>query len=495
MRSSSLILAACLACAAPLSAQGGPIQTAPREPGPDTTAVAGVSDRELLAVVNGGDSAAVQRFVETHLSARALGRQPAASYAHLLLALGRQGGGVTLRSAEPLGRGRGLTFWARRVDRGALVYLAPEREDPTRLGTLELFGPEHGGMELHLPAGVTDAPALDRAIVRELERLAAAGQLSGVVAVEQGGRVRVRHAAGWADAARRIPNTATTRFHLASMGKMFTAVAVAQLVEARRLALDDTVARRMPELPWHPAARAITVRELLEHTGGIGAADSVRQTLAEIAARAPEFTPGTRFHYSNEGYDLLGGLVAHVSGEPFGDYLRRHVFAPAGMRDISVASAEELQPTPAIGYGRRDDDAFGTLPLVPDTDKVRGRHAQGAGGEYASAEDLLHFAAALRDGRLISRAMLDTLVAPRHDVPTVLPGERYGYGFMTLPLGRREVVGHGGGGMGWGICSSFFTAPGRTPADAFTVVVLSNYDPPACELQGSGIARALAGGK
>ncbi|HEU4647890.1 MAG TPA: serine hydrolase domain-containing protein [Gemmatimonadales bacterium] len=482
-RPTLLALAASLALASPALGQGGP----------DTTGILGAAACELVAVVNGGDSAAVQRFVEARLSAHALAEQPTAAYAAQLLALGRQSGGVTLRGTEPLGQSRILTLWARRMDRGTLVHLAPDRQDSTRLGALHLFGPEHGGMELHLPAGARER-ALDQAIERELRRLERAGQLSGVLAVERGGRVRVLYAAGWADAARRIPNTPATRFHLASMGKMFTAVAVAQLVEARRLALDDTVSHVLPELPWHPVAGTITVRQLLEHTGGIGEADSAHQMLAQIAARAPDFPPGTRFSYSNEGYRLLAGVVARVSGESFEDYLRRHVFAPAGMPRITTAAAEEQRPAPAIGYGRRDDDAFAALPLVPDTAQVRGRRATGAGGEYASVDDLLRFARALRDGRLVSRAMLDTLTAPRHGVPAVLPGEQYGYGFMTLPVADRRIVGHGGGGMGWGICTSFFTAPGPTPAAAFTVVLLSNYDPPACELQGSALAEAMSRG-
>ena len=153
------------------------------------------------------------------------------------------------------------------------------------------------------------------------------------------------------------PITAATRFNLASMGKMFTAVATAQLVDAGRIRWDDPIGKYVASLT--PEAAVVTVRQLLTHSSGLGdffrpqnmdamlKARTASDLLPLIAAEKPSFPPGSKFGYSNSGFALLGILIERVSGQTYSDYLREHVFLPSGMTDTSL-SPEPLA-TLAVG--------------------------------------------------------------------------------------------------------------------------------------------------
>ena len=149
---------------------------------------------------------------------------------------------------------------------------------------------------------------------------------------------------GWADIRRRVPMDSTTTMMAYSMSKTITVAAVLQLVEARRLGLDDPVQRYVDSNPYGPE---ITVRQLVSHTSGIPNPIPLRWVhLAEChdifdesaaldaALRAHprlSFPPGTRYLYSNIGYWVLGRIVERASGEPFTSYVARHVLGSLGV--------------------------------------------------------------------------------------------------------------------------------------------------------------------
>ena len=143
--------------------------------------------------------------------------------------------------------------------------------------------------------------------------------------------------------------TPDTRFNIGSASKMFTAVAVGQLLDAGKLTLDDPVGKYVAGLT--PEASTVTIRQLLTHTSGMGnffkpenfeamgKARSASDILPLIARDKPEFSPGDHFEYSNSGFALLGIVIERVTGQTYGDYLRQHVFAPAGMSNSGVDPA------------------------------------------------------------------------------------------------------------------------------------------------------------
>lgn len=284
---------------------------------------------------------------------------------------------------------------------------------------------------------------------------------SGVVLLARGGRPVFQEAYRFADRAARRPNRLDTRFNLASAGKMFTAVAIAQLVEAGKLSFDDPLSRFFPGLP---GAGRIRVKHLLTHTSGLDARSwrgddgPIPAHLTELVRRAevqePSFEPGTRFEYSNASFLVLGAVVERASGQSYYDYVREHVFRPAGMSRTGFPTRDRLPPDAATGYVRDDTTHLSTQDQLP-------RRGASFGGGYSTAADLLRFAGALRDGRLVTPAMLRVLTTPKPE----LGAPQYGYGFIAYPGGG---VGHGGDLAG--VATAVHLLPG-----GYTAIVLSNY--------------------
>ena len=442
--------------------------------------------------INSGDSARMRSLVTDRLSAKALAEAPAGAYFDQFMTMWRQSGGVSVRKVERFGRGLALTLWARRADVGVMFYAAADPDDSTRADRLEVLRSYHPAASIRPIEPAGGDPAVLARIDAEVTRLAAAGEFSGTVAVSHRGRVVYERGFGVSDQRTGEPNGAATTYHIASVGKTFTAVAIGQLVDAGRLSLDDPLATVLPAYRWRPAAARVTVRQLLGHRSGLGQAQRVADSLeAEWADTAePAFPPGTRWSYSNDGYLILAAIVERLSGQPFLEYLRRNVWAPAGMASPGDSAAAAPRRGRATGYTRTDADVFGLDPRVPNSDRVHGA-GNGAGGEYVSAADLLRFADAAASGRLLRRATFDTLVAAAAQVPFGGPyaDERYAYGFVTRTVGAHRTFGHAGGGMGWGICARV----DATDDGEWGVAVTSNFDPPACEEVARSAIDALAG--
>jgi CubicO group peptidase (beta-lactamase class C family) len=227
---------------------------------------------------------------------------------------------------------------------------------------------------------------------------------------------------------------------------------VAQLVAAGKVRLDDAIGGHVDGLK--PQTAAVTVRQLLTHTSGLGnfftpenlpaieKARTVADLMPLVAADEPAFPPGSRVQYSNTGFLLLGRLVERVSGERYGQYLAGHVFAPAHM------TASGLDPGPsnvqAVGMTAR----MGALRPAPEA----ALHGNPAGGSYSSAADLQKFFAALLGGQLkITEQRL---------------------GFAAGAFEGHRWFGHNGGAPGANVETAAF------PDDGVVVVVLSNRDPP-----------------
>ena len=185
--------------------------------------------------------------------------------------------------------------------------------------------------------------------IRQRVRSAAdADVFAGVVLVAKDDRIIVHEAFGNADASRRIPNTLATRFHIASITKTFTGVAIAQLVEAGRLRFDDTLARVLPGYPDgrraagdDPSASDAHVRipDISRRPRSIvTACRAPPPMLPAIAGRPLEFEPGARFGYSNSNTVILRAILERVTGQRYHDHLRANVYARAGMRDTEAGT-------------------------------------------------------------------------------------------------------------------------------------------------------------
>jgi CubicO group peptidase (beta-lactamase class C family) len=286
------------------------------------------------------------------------------------------------------------------------------------------------------------------------------------VAVVENGRIVYAKAFGLADVATGTAATAATRYRIASITKMFTAVCVMQLVEQGRLSLDDTLSKYVPE---YTRARAVTIRELLMHTSGVPnyldaafADGSVnRRTtptaiIASVSGKPLDFAPGTRYEYSNTGYVLLGMIVEGVSGASLTAYENKHIFIPAGMPSTTVGDAPPGTPE-AVGYMDHSGtpaDRYDASWLFADGDIV------------STASDLARFDMALMAGKLVRPK---TLALMQSTNVSMNDGKyRYGLGLTLAPFDDKLVAGHHGGVPG------FETDNELIASDGFATVVLGN---------------------
>ncbi len=175
-------------------------------------------------------------------------------------------------------------------------------------------------------------------IERYLHDLVAAGVFSGVVLVIKDDVDVFKQAYGLAHAGYSVPNQFDTKFNVGSINKMFTAVAIAQLVQQGKLHFDDRLSIHLPHFPRAIADR-VTLHQLLTHTSGMGNSILNEQTfwtkkdhlrtvadwLALVADIPLEGVPGTRWAYSSRGILVLGAVIEQVSGQSFFEYVRTHI--------------------------------------------------------------------------------------------------------------------------------------------------------------------------
>lgn len=299
---------------------------------------------------------------------------------------------------------------------------------------------------------------------RTLHARAGDGRFSGAVLVARGGTVLLREGYGAQATAPPRAVSPGTRFCIGSMGKMFTAVAVLQLVQQGRLRLDDTVGALLPDHPDTALARQVTVQHLLTHSGGTGdffgpvydARQAELRTLSDFVRvfgdREPEFEPGSRWGYSNYGFILLGAIAERISGMPWDALLDQCVFRPAGMTATSPYASGQDTARPCTGASRTGLRALPFYTGLP------------AGGGYSTVDDLHRFGEALRALRLLDAAHLDLLTRPR-----IAAGTReWALGLTVAARNGASWYGHGGSAPGVNADFAFY------PRSGYQVVVLSN---------------------
>jgi D-alanyl-D-alanine carboxypeptidase len=252
---------------------------------------------------------------------------------------------------------------------------------------------------------------LETSVAKEIDSyltsLVAENKLSGVAVVARDGATIASKAGGIANKATGAPITLNTKFNLGSMNKMFTAVAIAQLAQAKRLSFDDTIGKHLPDYPNKEVADKVTIHQLLTHTSGMGMYwndkfMAQREKLVTVAAHLPLFAsdpllfaPGEKFQYSNSGYMVLGAIIEKVSGQDYYSYVQEHIYKPAGMTETGFYEPGKEIPNLAIGYAKMGPDG---KPLEEARDNTNLREVRGgpAGGGYSTAGDLVKFHTALR---------------------------------------------------------------------------------------------------
>jgi D-alanyl-D-alanine carboxypeptidase len=311
------------------------------------------------------------------------------------------------------------------------------------------------------------------------------GRFNGVVLVARGEDV-YRGAFGYANIAKRMKNANDTQFEIASLSKMFTAVAILKLRDAGALKLGDSICKYLDSCPstW----KTITIDEVLHHRSGLPdyedsleiespayyafmtAPESSKRILEREATVPLDFPPGTKFNYSNTGYVVLGFIAERAARKTYAAYLHATIFGPAGMNDTGVVGVDAA-PRLAVGY-TADTTWAKKLPGFT-LDEVRASPVpalsltapEGDAGIFSTADDLLAW------GQIMLGAKPDLVSAAEraeilHDV------EGYGDGWMVEPAFGLPHFFHTGELPGYLSFLSVF------PDSATIVVVLDNFDTP-----------------
>jgi CubicO group peptidase (beta-lactamase class C family) len=342
------------------------------------------------------------------------------------------------------------------------------------------------------PAPDSLADRLRRDVTPWLDAQAKSGAFSGVVLVARNGVPIYSAAYGMADRARRVPNAIDTRFNLGSMNKMWTAIAIAQLVDQGKIDLDATVGRYVPDLPNKAIRETVKVRHLLSHTSGMGSyfrngflrnktyAASAADLVPFYADDSLSFTPGARMQYSNSGFALLGLIIERVSGQSFYDYMQKNILDRAGMKRASYVDVRAHPTDIAIGYAKPEGS---TGEAQPNWDQIE-QHSSPAGGAFASASDLVAFSRALWSGKLASRAVVKDFTTGK---VAMGPQMQYAFGFGVGDIMGARTVGHNGGIPGAN--AEFLMFPDK----GIDVVVLANIDAPAATAALGHVISAVTG--
>jgi D-alanyl-D-alanine carboxypeptidase len=315
------------------------------------------------------------------------------------------------------------------------------------------------------------------AVHNKLDAETGADKFSGAVLVAHHGKPIFAEAYGLADRERHLPNTLHTIFSLASMNKMFTAVATMQLVQAGKLSLDDPLNKYLPDYPNKELAAKVTIAQLLTNTGGTGDIwgplfDEHRAELRTLqdyinlyGSRALRFEPGSRYEYSNYGFILLGAVIQKVSGEDYYAYIRSHIYRVADMNSTGSGVDDKSIANRAIDYTK-----MGSPTWSPNGDAAF-TNGSPAGGGYSTVGGMLNFANALQQNKLLDQHFTHLLTTPQVKNPFAM--DAYGFGVQTI--NGNVCFGHNGSARGVNGDFEICAAPD------FIIVVLANIDPPSAE--------------
>lgn len=433
-----------------------------------------------LAAFNSGDRATLQQFLEKN-------RPSGLEHLDDELEFRQRTGGFELKKTES---STATSYSALVKERGseqfARIQLEVEAEPPHRISKLELRAiptPDE-----FVASRMSESAAV-AALRTYLEQLAAIEHFSGTALVAHDGHTIFAQAYGLADRAKKTPNQLGTQFRIGSMNKMFTAVAILQLVQAGKLQLTDSLVKFLPDYANKDLASKVTIHHLFTHTGGTGdffgpEFDAHRLELKTLndyvklyEKRPLQFEPGSRWEYSNFGFLLLGVVIEKVSGQSYYDYVREHVFKAAGMTSTDSLPEDEIVAGRSVGYMKDKPDA----PWSPNTDTLPYRGTS-AGGGYSTVEDLFRFATAVENNKLLDSKHTDLLLAGKVDRPGA---GKYSYGFMYSETHGVHCYGHGGGAPGMNGDLTF------CPKSGYIIAVLANVDPPAAQRAANFVASRL----
>ncbi|MBK7143245.1 MAG: beta-lactamase family protein [bacterium] len=446
-----------------------------------------VTGGRVLAYIdafNSGDTADMRQFFEQHISEQGKANRPVAVRVERYQGMVGQIRTINLQRVESVSEEVSVVYATNGRGEWMQLQFEFEAEPPHFLAGLGIeLMEEPPSAEPSTPLTRAEAVA---AIDKLVDSLAREDSFSGNLLLGFDGNVVLTKSVGMADRSLGVPNKLSTKFNLGSINKIFTKIAIAQLVQGEKISLEAPFGKYLIDYPNRDVASRVTVRQLLDMTSGIGdffgsafensPKDRFRSNSDYIPLFASDplwFEPGTDRRYSNGSYVLLGAIVEAVSGTSYYQYVRDHIYAPAGMTNSDSYALDEIVSDLARGYTRGENPEDDRLRPNIYTLPARG---SAAGGGYATVDDLFRFHQALAAGKLLDAGHTAWILTG--EPPSQQAKE------VTLPLSQGGL-GIAGGSPGVNAAVESDLAAG------YTLVVLSNLDPPSAEQLAGKVRRLL----
>jgi D-alanyl-D-alanine carboxypeptidase len=348
----------------------------------------------------------------------------------------------------------------------------PRTSTPRVPGSAAATSAPPGASSVASPRGALSESIAD-ALQRTLDAGSASQKILGAVAMVSTPEGIWSGATGFADAAATVAMTPRHHFRIGSITKTFTAALVLQLVDEGRIALGDTIDRWLPSLP---SASTITVAELLNHTSGFfdyaagTEADGLPDrpppdTFLAIVAKHPlDFSPGSRWEYSNSNYVALGAIIERAAGRSLASQIEERLAQPLGLSDTYLPEGAERS---GLAQGTRLEDGR----YVDITDTTYSRFYFADGGITSSVADVHAWNRLLLGGRVVSAKALSLMKATApQSIDGAGPGTGYGFGLQSVATALGTEYGHSGGMYGF-MCGTYYY-----PELDVGVTVLTNSD-------------------
>lgn len=445
---------------------------------PDTPA--GKRVKESLDIINSGDKIQIQDFISTQFTPSFIKMFSQERLFNVYYGFFEKYKGLEFHKVRESSPERFVAvFRCRQTGSAYLFGLTVLLKSPHRIQGMTLLPMTHPDQPESLES-LTEREKLEM-LGSHLNVLGESKVFSGAVLLAKNGRIVFQKAHGLADREENVLNKIKTRFNLASLNKMFTAVAVAQLCEQGKMSYNDLVGKYLSSDWISPEiSKKVQVKHLLSHTSGIGISNGddnlvylekyINKKFRQIddykiltKGAFLKTSPGKESSYSNIGFHLLGPIIEKVSGEGYYDYIQAHIFDVAGMKDTGFDELDQLAPNTARGYVKEQKD--GKISWRSNEPDCNWKGTP-AGGAYSTVEDLLKFEQALKNNLLVSKETRDLLFTPK----TELGARSYGYGFSVRQFEEQLKVGHTGGYTGINNNFSMYLNNG------YTVIILCNID-------------------
>lgn len=340
-------------------------------------------------------------------------------------------------------------------------------------------------LALIVPLHAADTKSLDAIASRYYK----SDQPGAAVLVMKDGKTLLRKGYGMADLELGVPIAPDMVFRIGSVTKQFTAVAILQLVQQGKIALNDEIQKFLPDYP--KGSKPITIEHLLTHTSGIKSYTSMANFLADMRRdfrvnemidrfknEPSDFGPGDKWLYNNSGYFLLGAIIEKVSGVTYEQYVERHLFEPAGMTQTYYGNEARIIPKRVRGYDRGDHGSG-----IRNAEYLGMSQPYSAGSLLSTVDDLARWDAALQSGKLVDRKLLERAWTSYKLNDGSMT--HYGYGWSVGDYEGLHFVEHGGG------INGFASYALRLPNENVFVAILSNNT--ALDSPPAYVATLLAG--